>query len=72
MTLKNLLNIGKMSGIKFKKGNWIKKAIKNPGALTSQAKRAGMSISEYCKQGNLSTKSKRRCNLAKTLRGFKK
>ena len=58
--------------LKFKKGNWIKSAIKKPGALTAQAKRAGMSISEYCKQGNLSTKSKQRCRLAKTLKGFKK
>lgn len=58
--------------LKFKKGTWIQKAIKKPGALTTQAKRAGMSISEYCAQGNLSTKSKQRCNLAKTLKGFKK
>ncbi|MCS7317149.1 MAG: hypothetical protein NZZ41_02350 [Candidatus Dojkabacteria bacterium] len=55
----------------FKSGGWIQKAIKKPGALTASAKRAGMSISEYCAQPNLSTKSKRRCNLAKTLKKFR-
>tara|TARA_R110001583_G_scaffold179105_2_gene335636 strand:+ start:1325 stop:1558 length:234 start_codon:yes stop_codon:yes gene_type:complete len=51
--------------------NWIKKAIKKPGALTDAAKAAGKSISEYCKNPP-STKAKQRCNLAKTLKGFKK
>jgi hypothetical protein len=62
----------KKKPLSFKKGGWIKNAIKKPGALTASAKRAGMSISEYCAQSNLSTKSKQRCNLAKTLKGFKK
>lgn len=48
--------------------NFIKGAIKHPGALTRKAKAAGMSISEYCAQGGLSTQSQRQCNLAKTLK----
>ena len=51
--------------------DWIKKAIKKPGALTAAAKADGKSISEYCKNPP-STKAKRRCNLAKTLKSFKK
>ena len=62
----------RQGGLIYKSGGWIKSAIKKPGSLTASAKRAGMSISEYCTQGNLSTKSKQRCNLAKTLKGFKK
>lgn len=54
------------------KKNWIKGAIKRPGALTKKAKAAGKSIGTYCKSGNLSTQTKRQCNLAKTLRGFQK
>lgn len=61
-----------MKGLTFKKGGWIQKAIKKPGALTRLAKRSGMSILEYCRKPNLSTTNKRRCNLAKTLRSFKK
>jgi hypothetical protein len=51
---------------------WIAGAIKRPGALTRKAKAKGMTIDQYCAQENLSTRSKRQCNLAKTLRGFKK
>lgn len=54
------------------KKNWIKGAIKRPGALTKKAKSAGKSIGAYCKSGNLSTQTKRQCNLAKTLKGFQK
>jgi hypothetical protein len=54
------------------KKNWIKGAIKNPGALTKKAKAAGKSLSSYCSSGNRSTKTKRQCNLAKTLKGFNK
>ena len=50
--------------------NWIKGAIKKPGALTAAAKRAGKSISEYCKNPP-SKLAKQRCNLAKTLKSFK-
>ena len=55
-----------------KKKKWIQKAIKKPGSLTAAAKRAGMSIDEYCAQKNLSTKAKRRCNLRKTLTSLPK
>ena len=55
-----------------KKKNWIQKSIKHPGALTRKAKAKGMSISEYCSQDDLSTQSKRQCNLAKTLKKMHK
>ena len=54
------------------KKKWIQKAIKRPGALTKKAKSANKSISQYCKGKKLSTRTKRQCNLAKTLKGFKK
>lgn len=54
------------------KNKWIQKAIKRPGALTKKAKASGKSISSYCKGKSLSTRTKRQCNLAKTLKGFKK
>ena len=54
------------------KKKWIQSAIKRPGALTKKAKEAGKSISGYCQSKDLSTRSKRQCNLAKTLKGFKK
>lgn len=54
------------------KKKWIQKAIKHPGELTAKAKRAGKSINEYCAQENLSTESKRQCNLAKTLKKLSK
>lgn len=54
------------------KSKWIAGAIKHPGALTAQAKAAGQSISEYCSRGDLSPTAKKRCNLRKTLMGFKK
>jgi len=38
---------------------WIKGAVKRPGALTRKAKAAGKSISAYCKQSNLTTRTKR-------------
>lgn len=53
------------------KKNWIQKAIKRPGALTKKAKAAGKSITSYCSGGGLSTRTKRQCNLAKTLKKFK-
>jgi hypothetical protein len=54
-----------------KKKKWVQGAIKNPGALTRQAAAAGMSISEFCAQGNLSGTTQKRCNLAKTLKGMR-
>lgn len=53
------------------KKNWIQKAIKRPGALTKKAKAAGKSITQYCQGSKLDTRTKRQCNLAKTLKGFK-
>jgi len=53
-------------------GKPIKEVIKHPGALTAKAKAAGMSISEYCSQKNLSPLTKKQCVLARTLKGFKK
>jgi hypothetical protein len=55
-----------------RKKKWIKGAIKRPGALRRKAKRAGKSISSYCAQGNLSTRTKRQCALAKTLGKLRK
>lgn len=55
-----------------KKKKWIQGAVKKPGSLTAAVKRKGMSISEYCAQGNLSTTAKRRCNLARTLKKMRK
>ena len=51
---------------------WIQKAIKRPGALTKKAKASGKSIGQYCQGKDLSTRTKRQCNLAKTLKGFNK
>lgn len=52
--------------------NWISEAIKHPGALTAAAKAKKESISQYCAGDNLSGVAKKRCALAKTLKGFKK
>lgn len=49
--------------------DWIKGAIKKPGALTEQAKRAGMSITQFCAQAKDGV-TKRRCSLRKTLSSF--
>lgn len=57
---------------KKKKKKWISKAVKRPGALTRKAKAKGMTISQYCSQKNLSTRSKRQCALAKTLKKMRK
>jgi len=47
---------------------WIQSAIKRPGALTAKAKRAGMTIDEYCSQSGLDTTTQRQCNLYRTLK----
>jgi len=57
--------------------NWIKGAIKRPGAFTAKAKAAGMSVSEFASKvtkpgSKASTQTKRQANLAKTLKGFNK
>ena len=53
--------------------NWIKGAIKRPGAFTKKAKKAGLSTSAYAKKvtkkgSKASTRTKRQAGLAKTLR----
>ncbi len=55
---------------KKRKKRWIQNLKK--GTLTRKAKRAGMSISEYCAQKNLSTESKKQCAAAKTLKKLRK
>ena len=49
--------------------NWIADATQNKGALTRQAKRAGMTPAEYCNQpkGQLSKLAQKRCQLRETL-----
>jgi hypothetical protein len=52
--------------------NWIKDAIKHPGAFTKKAKAAGMSVSAFAskvtkKGSKASSTTKRQANLAKTL-----
>jgi hypothetical protein len=58
-------------------GQWIQSAIKKPGALTKQAKAAGMSVSEFAQnvlsnKEDYSGKTVKRANLAKTLSRMKK
>ena len=53
--------------------NWIQGAIKRPGALTAKARAANKSISEFCAaMEGKSTRTKRQCALAKTLKKFGK
>ena len=59
------------------KKNWIKGAIKRPGAFKAKAKRAGMTVSAFAnkvlkKNSKYSTRTKRQANLYKTLISFKK
>jgi len=54
------------------KNNWISGAIQHPGSLRATAAAAKMSIAQYCAQPNISSTSKRRCALARTLKSFKK
>jgi len=56
------------------KTHWIAGAIKNPGALTRTAKRAGKTVAQYTAHPpkNASAKTKRRIALAKTLRKLAK
>jgi hypothetical protein len=55
-----------------KKKNWIKKAIKRPGAFKAKARKAGKSTQEYAKSilakgSTASTRTKRQAALAQTL-----
>ena len=54
------------------KKNWIKGAIKHPGAFTKKAKKAGKSVSGFAasvlkKGSKASTQTKRQASLARTL-----
>ncbi len=52
-----------------KSNKWIQGAIKRPGDLTRKAKAKGQTVAEYCADTkNKSTRTKRQCALAKTLR----
>jgi hypothetical protein len=51
---------------------WVQQADLQEGALTAKAKAAGKTISQYCAQDNLSSKSVRQCNLAKTFAKMRK
>lgn len=51
---------------------WIANAVKNPGSLTAQAKKAGKSITEFCSGQNLDGTTRKRCVLARTLGSFHK
>jgi len=55
--------------------DWIKGAIKRPGAFTKKAKAADMSVGAYAnkvlkKGSKADTRTKRQASLAKTLRSF--
>jgi len=52
--------------------DWIKGAIKHPGALTAKAKAAGKTIDQYCAQEGHDGTTQKQCSLAKTLKGFSK
>jgi len=59
------------------KGNWIKGAIKKPGAFSAQAEKAGMSTAEFAEAvtknpDDYSEKTVKRAQLAKTLAGLRK
>ena len=57
--------------------NWIRAAIKHPGAFRAQAKRAGKSVSAYIREvlapgSHASATTKRRAQLARTLRRLRR
>ena len=57
--------------------NWIKGAVKRPGAFTAKAKRNGMSVQAYArhvlrKGSKASSRTKRQANLSKTLSKMRK
>ena len=57
--------------------NWIKGAIKHPGAFTAKAKKAGKSVASFVssvlkKGSKASSQTKRQAVLAKTLRKISK
>jgi hypothetical protein len=57
--------------------NWIKGAIKRPGAFTAKAKRAGMSVQAYARKvlkkgSKASTLTKQQARLAQTFKRMAK
>jgi len=59
------------------KKNWIKEAIKKPGAFKAKAKKAGKSTAEYATQvlkkgSKASARTKKQASLAKTLAKMRK
>jgi len=54
------------------KNLWIQDINMKKGSLTNAAKKAGVSLDEYCSKENLDSKTKKRCVLRKTLMGFRK
>ena len=60
-----------------KKKNWIKGAVKRPGAFAKKAKRAKKSVAAYADQvlkkgSRASTRTKRQARLAQTLRKMRR
>lgn len=53
-----------------KSSKWIQKAVKHPGALTAQAKRAHKTLAQFMANPpkGITAKTKRRIQLAKTLK----
>ena len=57
--------------------NWMKTAVKRPGAFKAKAKAAGLSVSAYAaratrKGSKASTRTKRQANLAKTFAKYRR
>jgi hypothetical protein len=69
---------GKEGGVNMKKKNWIKGAIKNPGALRKTLgvkkgqKIPAKKLNQAAKGIGVSKKTAQRARLAKTLRGMRK
>lgn len=66
-----------MAAKKKNKKKWIQDAIKNPGAFSAKAKRAGMSTSEYANKvlspkSKASATTKKQAVLAKNLSKMRK
>ena len=80
-----LTELHEIGGVKFKvvpfdlqeEDNWIKGAVKRPGAFTKKAKAAGMSVQQFAKhvdanKDKYSTRTERQANLAQTFSKMKK
>ena len=80
-----LSELHELGGVKFKvvpfdineEENWIKGAVKRPGAFTKKAKAAGMSVQQFAKhvdanKDKYSTRTERQANLAQTFSKMKK